>query len=66
MYSGFKSLTTKFALERGEYPMNQGVQVRVTGIDSKHPIPTFGFLSPVEGHPEYDVAVFFGLHCYAG
>lgn len=67
MYSGFKNMTTTFANDRGQYPMNQAVQVRVTGLDNSSTNPAaLGSLSPVHNHPEYDVAVSFGLHCYAG
>lgn len=64
---------------RGMWPMNQPLEFRITGLDKAEEIydpitnttktvrpPSLSFLSEVEGRPEYDVAIFFGLHYFPG
>lgn len=57
--------------------MNQPLEFRITGLDKVEVMeinstkttikpPALSFLSEIEGHPEYDVAVFFGLHYFPG
>ncbi|XP_021945500.1 uncharacterized protein LOC110843774 isoform X2 [Folsomia candida] len=62
---------------KGMWPMNQPLEFRITGLDKVEVMeinstkttikpPALSFLSEIEGHPEYDVAVFFGLHYFPG
>jgi hypothetical protein len=57
----------------GKFPMNQPLEFRVTGLDREEIVdgkvvkpPSLSFLTEVEGHPEYDVAIFLGLHYFPG
>ncbi len=62
----------------GKWPMNQPLEFRITGLDKAEVIqvgenvtkiirpPSLSFLTEVEGHPEYDVAIFLGLHYFPG
>nr|WP_246279648.1 cholesterol oxidase substrate-binding domain-containing protein [Psychromicrobium silvestre] len=53
---------------RGEYPVNSALEIRITGVDTPSQVdvvgaeaPALSAARPVEGHPEWDVAVWLDL-----
>ncbi|AHH97180.1 cholesterol oxidase substrate-binding domain-containing protein [Kutzneria albida] len=47
--------------ERGEYPMNGPLEVRVTELDEHAAPPLLSAIKPCPGRPEFDVAVWFDV-----
>jgi FAD/FMN-containing dehydrogenase len=59
--------------ERGSYPVNMPVEIRVTGLDHARDVgvpgarpPILSALRPHPGHPEWDVAVWIDVLTFAG
>lgn len=66
----YNSLLQSYA-SKGVYPVNGVIELRVTSLDQPNKVvpdgesPSLSALHPVDGHPEYDTAVWFSILSFA-
>lgn len=58
--SFYQRLLSGYA-ERGSFPVNGAVEIRVTGVESGTPAPALSAVTPVPDRPEWNVAVWLDV-----